>query len=857
VTDAEETAEAGTAARPVSAPAAEAAAAEPYAATAEAVALSLGVDPATGLTTATAAARLVSTGPNQLEPPKRTSLLATIIDAATEPFVVVLAVAGVLALLLGEVRDGVLVLIGLGPIVGADVVTAYRGERALEELRAAAAPRAHVRRDGSPSEIAAADLVPGDVVRLRVGDVVPADLRVSRSSVLTVDRSILTGESLPDELRTDPDPAGTTLPERRSMAHAGTAVVMGNGEGIVVATGARTELGRIATALGPRDRGRSPLQRELDRLVRILLVVAIGLVALTTGLGLLRGASLGAAVLAGISAAIAAIPEEPPVLLAVVLGLGAYRLLRRGVLVRRLNAQETLGSIDLIVTDKTGTLTQNRLSLELVIGPEGGVVAPGDAQTFIVDAIRAEEDAWHADVEVRRGSFTTALVAASGSTAIVLDPRELIEARAPGPEAPYSWTRARRNGTVEELALGAPEAVLSLSAHDSAETWRQVADTAAGAGKRLLLLARRTEGGPWRPRALLSFADTLRPGIPAALNQASEAGIQTIVVTGDHPATAAAIAREAGLRGGRVLTGEQITSMSDAELESALPGLEVVARATPDQKLRLVLAAKRSRRTVAVTGDGVNDAPALQRADVAVAMGSGTAVAREAADLVLGDDSFATLMDGLREGRRIVANVQKGLVFLTSTHVALLGFIFIATVAGFGQPLLPIQILWLELFIDLAASVAFEREPAEPDIMRRPPRPRDVPLLTRALLGRPTAAGSVTAVAALALMLWHGGGLDHARWLAFSALVYGQLVRAYANRSLVHPIRTLRPNRFLATACLAGGIVQFVIPLVPPLADAFRATRLDALDLGLIALVALLPAVVAEVARSRGQVWIA
>jgi Ca2+-transporting ATPase len=220
--------------------------------------MSLGVDLARGLTTEIAAVRLATAGPNELEPPQRTSLLATVVDAATEPFVIVLGVAGLLALLLGEVRDGLLVLIGLVPIVGADVVTAYRGERALEELRDAAAPRAHVRRDGAPAEIPAGELVPGDIVRLRVGDLVPADLRVSRSAALTVDRSILTGESLPEELRTEPDRAGTALPERRAMAHAGTAVVMGSGEGIVVATGPNTELGRIASALGPRDRGRSP-----------------------------------------------------------------------------------------------------------------------------------------------------------------------------------------------------------------------------------------------------------------------------------------------------------------------------------------------------------------------------------------------------------------------------------------------------------------------------------------------------------------------------------------------------------------------------------------------------------------------
>jgi Ca2+-transporting ATPase len=346
--------------------------------------------------------------------------------------------------------------------------------------------------------------------------------------------------------------------------------------------------------------------------------------------------------------------------------------------------------------------------------------------------------------------------------------------------------------------------------------------------------------------------------VPEALRVAAEAGIQTVVVTGDHPSTAAAIARAAGLEGERIATGRDLDAMSDDALHDALRDLHVVARATPDQKLRLVRAAVAGGRTVAVTGDGVNDAPALQRADVGVAMGSGTAVAREAADLVLGDDSFATLMAGLGEGRRIVANVQKGLVFLISTHVALLGFILVATLAGYGQPLLPIQILWLELFIDLAASVAFEREPAEPDAMRRPPRPRGVPLLTRWLVARISLAGGATALATLGLVVWQGGGDDHARWLAFNALVLGQLVRAYSNRSLVHPVTTLAPNRFLAAACIGAALVQLGIPLVPPLAGAFRASPLDTFEMAAIAFIALAPAVVAEAIRRRtSAAWVA
>jgi Ca2+-transporting ATPase len=331
-----------------------------------------------------------------------------------------------------------------------------------------------------------------------------------------------------------------------------------------------------------------------------------------------------------------------------------------------------------------------------------------------------------------------------------------------------------------------------------------------------------------------------------------------IVVTGDHPTTAAAIAGQAGLDGAGVEVGSAVEGWSEGELARRLSYVTVFARSTPDQKRRIVEAARQAGRLVAVTGDGVNDAPALHSADVAVAMGSGTAVAKEASDLVLGDDSFATLIYGIREGRRIVDNVQKGLVFLVSTHVALLGFILIATLVGFSQPLLPIQILWLELFIDLAASVAFEREPAEPDLMRRAPRPIGRPLLPFELLVRISVAGAYSAAASLWLMASHGGSPDHARWLAYTALVCAQAARAYANRSLREPVHRLGTNGVLLGACLITVLIQALIPYIPPLAEAFRATPLDGLDWLLIGVIALTPALVAEIIRSRRRgPWVA
>ena len=825
----------------------------------------LEVHPTVGLSSDEADRRRVTYGPNSVEAGDHASLLEMVRDALTEPFVVLLGVAGALAVAVGEVRDGLLILIGLVPIVGADVLTEYRSERALESLREAAAPRARVRRAGEVVELPAADLVPGDVVLLGVGDIVPADLRVRTAHGLTIDRSTLTGESMPEPAAVAPDDVGAGVADRRSMAYAGTAVVGGRGEGIVVATGQGTEFGRIAGRLAVTERRRSPLQRELDRLVRILLVVAIGLIAITSGLGFIRGNPLGANLLAGISAAIAAIPEEPPVLLAVILGLGAYRLLKQGVLVRRLSAEETLGAVDLIITDKTGTLTENRLGLRAILTPDGPVTDATAVRDIVGLAVRAEEDAWHIGSGARAGTFTRVLLDHGGPDVAIAADLHLRRSEGPSDGRPYSMTWSGDGAGDVGLVIGAPEAVLRLplaAREDEQDAagggrWPALIDAEATAGGRLLLLARADADAHWTPVALLAFADPLRADVPGALRLATEAGIQVIVVTGDHPATARTIARAAGLDANHVIVGRDLERWSEEELSEHLSTLSVVARAVPEDKLRLVDQARRSHRTVAVTGDGVNDAPALQHGDVAVAMGSGTAVARDASDLVLGDDSFTTLMYGLREGRRIVANVQKGLVFLVSTHVALLGFILISTIAGFSQPLLPIQILWLELFIDLSTSIAFEREPEEPDAMARPPRPRDQPLLTTGLLSRITLAGGFSAVAALVLMLVHDGTDDHVRWLAYTSLVVAQVVRAYANRRLSRPVVSLAPNRLLALACLVVIAIQIGIPYVPPLADAFRATVLDLSDWGFVAAIALIPAVVAEAIRATGRTWVA
>ena len=578
-----------------------------YGRPAEDVARALDVVRETGLSAAEVARRAAETGPNELEPAPRTSLAKLVLEAATEPFVILLIVAGVLAVALGETRDGLLILLALIPIVAADVVTEYRGERALEALRAASAPTARVRRDGEAVETAAAGLVPGDIVLLRAGDIVPADLRLLRADRLLIDRSVLTGESVPEPAVVEPDPADAPLVARHAMAYGGTAVVGGRGEGVVVAVGGSSEVGRIARGLGTVERRRSPLQAELDRLVRILLVVAIGLIVIVTGLGFIRGAPAGANLLAGISAAIAAIPEEPPVLLAVILGLGAYRLLRRDVLVRRLNAEETLGSVDLIITDKTGTLTRNRLDVASVQDLAGAADGP-TRLVLLGEALRAEDDAWVRAEGTAPGSFTASLAraieAAGGDS--TLDPADLVDSEPVDDGRPLSRTRSRTAGGEIDLAIGAPEAVLSLvdASVDVRAAWHALVEENAATGERLVALARRRDGEQWAVCALVGFADPLRDGIREALQTARTAGIAVVVVTGDHPLTAAAIAAAAGLDRDHIVVGEELARWDDARIAAELPKMQVVARSTPDQKERLVRIARGAGRTVAVTGTG-------------------------------------------------------------------------------------------------------------------------------------------------------------------------------------------------------------------------------------------------------------
>ncbi|MFZ5850484.1 MAG: cation-translocating P-type ATPase, partial [Actinomycetota bacterium] len=678
-----------------------------------------------GLTAAVAARRLASDGPNTVAPVRRDSPWAAFGEALVEPLPLLLVAVGVLSAVFGEARDAVAIFLVIGAVAGVEAVTELRASRAVAELARLTAPTARVRRDGQPVEVPAAAVVVGDLIELAPGDVVPADARVLAAQGLRVDESTLTGEAQPVDKAPAPVPPDTPLAERRSLLYAGTPVLAGAGRAVVVATGAATELGRIG---GLVDTGReppSPLARAMGELARVVLAVAV-LASLAVPLvGVLAGRDWREMLLTGLTLAFATVPEELPILVTVLLAVAGRRLARSGVLLRRLRAGETLGAVTYLLTDKTGTLTVNRLTLQEVVGDRGQVLAaaraavPDDAATSADPVAR----------ELARAAGQLDLPPPGREVAVVpFDPVDKLAAR----------VRATPGGPAAAV-LGAPEAVLDRCQPGPvpAELADRAADLAA-TGARVLAVARRrvpppAAGDPAAARAgvlsdlepvgLVAFTDPLRPGVPEAAATLYRAGVAVVVVTGDHPQTATAVARAAGLPPGPLLLGgAALAAVPDADLAARLVPGTVVARATPADKLRLVRVLQARGEVVAVTGDGVNDAPALRAADAGVAMGRrGTQLAAAAAAVVLTNDDFPSIATAVAAGRTVGAQLRRAVGFYLGAKLALVVVLLTALAAGAAPPFAPVHVVLLEVFMDLGASLAFVGEPAAPRAMQRPP----------------------------------------------------------------------------------------------------------------------------------------
>jgi len=820
-----------------------------------------------GLDGATARERLARTGRNELQEKPPVPPWRMFLRQFSDFMVLVLVAAAIVSGLVGEAADTaiILVIVVLNAILG--FVQEYRAERAMEALRRMAALQARVLRDGAVTVVPAAELVPGDLVLLEAGTAVPADIRLVEVHALRTDESALTGESLPVDKQTAPLADGDLpVADRLNMAFKGTTVSHGRARGLVVATGMRTEMGGIAGMLQGEGTV-TPLQRRMATFGRQLSYIILLICAILLGTGILRGEEPMRMLLLSISLAVAAIPEALPALITLTLAFGARRMARRHALVRRLPAVETLGAVSHICTDKTGTLTQNRMR---VLGTQGAQpdegIPPGLpvlelAMALNHDVTRRSDGGWDGDptevalvehVEGRRGEGATAELARafprSGETPFDADRKCMTTVHDAG-ERHLVVTK----GAVESVAAFLADA----DARDEAvrEAHRLAAD-----GVRVLAYAYHflDAGQPYRDEAQLLgrmrlaglawLADPPRAEVAEAIAECNGAGIRTVMITGDHPATATAIARQLGILGegdDGTLTGRELDRLDEEAFARTVDHVRVYARVSPGQKLRIVKALQRQGHAVAMTGDGVNDAPSLKAADIGVAMGiTGTDVSKEAAQLILLDDRFPTIVGAVREGRRIYDNIRRFVRYIMTCNVAEIWTIVLAPFLGLPVPLQPIHLLWINLVTDGLPGLALANEHAEKDVMSRPPRRQDESLFADGLGFHVAWVGLLMAGITLAAQAWTlDNAFGHWQTMVFCILAFSQLGHVMAIRS---ERRYLFEQGLLSNTPLLGAVLltiglQLAVVYTPLGNTLFHTEPLEARELALCLAVSLLP----------------
>lgn len=815
-----------------------------------------------GLSAEEAALKLESEGYNELPSSRKRHVLAIAYDVLKEPMLILLLAVGIVYMALGDRKQAIVLLAFVLVVIGITFYQERKTERALEALRDLSSPRANVIRDGEQMRIAGRDVVTDDILLLAEGDRVPADAVMLHCAHLSVDESLLTGESVPvSKAHCDPDaevdlvrPGGDGLP----FVWSGTLVVSGRGVARVMATGTDTEMGKIGRALESIDPEDTKLQRETRRVVRNIALLGAVLCALVIVVyGLTRSSEPDhwlTGLLAGLTLAMAMLPEEFPVVLTIFLTSGAWRISKKEVLTRKVPAVETLGSATVLCVDKTGTLTYNRMSVSrLVVGDMAYDLAdhkreplPEEFHQLVEFSILASQKDPFDPVEKAMKRLGDRKLFA---TEHLHDDWELLR-EYPLSHDMFALSHVWRSPDGKEIliaAKGAPEAVMDLCHLDEAAQevlMRSVSDMASD-GLRVLAVARALlvpeempadqHGFDFAFLGLLGLADPVRPNVPDAIRECRTAGIDVVMITGDYPGTAMNVAGQIGLEpADRFITGSELDAMSDDDLESRIREVRIFARVVPEQKLRIVQALKENGEIVAMTGDGVNDAPALKAANIGIAMGGrGTDVAREAAALVLLNDDFSSIVAAVRMGRRIYDNLKKAMAYIIAIHVPIAGMSLVPVLFKLPLVLLPVQIAFLELIIDPASSVVFEAEPEEADVMTRPPRDLDEPLFSRRTLAISLLQGlSVLAIVLLVFGCAHWIGLtdDEARAMTFTALVIANLGLILTNRSWSRTItRTMRtPNK--ALWFVLGGTIVFLglVLYVPALMKLFQFGRMNA-----------------------------
>jgi len=788
----------------------------PYALPPGKVAELLAVSPETGHSQAEAARRLRSQGPNRLRRQKPKSAIEILFHQFQSVIVWLLAAAAVISLIIGDIAEGgaIIIVLMLNGAIG--FATEMQAARSMEALFRIAEVCTRVRRDGRVQLIDAREVVPGDVVVLEGGDMVTADLRLTEASSLQADESILTGEAAPVAKSPEPVAEDTILAERKSMVFKGTAITQGSGEAVVTATGMATELGRVSQLIETAQGDSSPLEVRLEQLGRTLIWLAWILAAGTALAGILRGQELAMMIQTAVALAVAAIPEGLPVVATLSLARGMWRMARRNALIRRLSAVETLGATTLILTDKTGTITENRMSVVRFV-LENGEFEPGSSDPSVETALRIGAACTTAELGQGNQKGTgnpmeLALLEAASRVGVAIPERRL-EQHAFDPEQRMMATVYAQEDGVFYAVKGAPEAVIDVCSqvlgrdgpHTLTDTakleWVRRNEEVAGEGLRTLGLAmKREDNGEAEPYerltliGLVCLADPLRADVPSAIAACRAAGVRVVMMTGDHAATAERIASDAGIGndGTTVIEGQELAGFdlkeAGEETQARLSEADVFARVAPETKLTIVSFHQKNGQIVAMTGDGVNDAPALKQADIGVAMGlRGTQVAREAADMVLKDDDFATIVEAIRQGRIIFSNIRKFIVYLMSCNLCEVLVVTVAVGAGLPAPLLPLQILFLNLVTDVFPAFALGLGQGDGREMHRSPRDPHEPIIGRAEWLRITVLGAAQTIATLtafALALFQMDlSVDQAVTVAFLTLALGQLWNVFNIRA--------------------------------------------------------------------------
>lgn len=856
-----------------------------------------------GLSGEEARRRLREHGPNELVASRRMSPLRLLAAQFKNVLILILLVAVGLSAFLGHTLEAVVISVILLFAALLGFVQEYRAERAIEGLRRMAAPVATALRDGDEQDVAARELVPGDVVRLEAGDRVPADARVLEAVNLKVEEAALTGESLPVTKASEPL-AGVDLAigDRKNMVYAGTTVSYGRGSVIVVETGMRTEFGTIARLLQNVESRRTPLQENLDRAGRVLAVVAVAVVAVILLLGILRGQPFWEMVIFGIALAVAVVPEALPAVVTISLALGAQRMVKRNALVRRLPAVETLGSVSVIASDKTGTLTRGEMTARRIhvagrtvdvsgagyelrgdFSDAGRSIAPPlplmdllRAAVLVSDA-KLKRHGEAAGWSVKGDPTEVALIVAAEKAGLHKQQLDFDFPRVA--EIPFTsetkrmTTLHRTPQGVVAFSKGAPEVILdgcgrllgedgvrALGAADRElvlDTARQMASQAL----RVLAVAMKPRAGLEDAEREMTFlglvgmSDPPRPEAGRAIETCERAGIKTILITGDHALTAEAVARELGvLKQGRVVTGAGLDAMSDEELQRQVGEIEVYARVSPAHKLRVVTAWQSKGHYVAMTGDGVNDAPALKKADIGVAMGiTGTDVSKDAAAMTLTDDNFASIVAAVEEGRGVFSNVKKYLMYLISSNIGEIGLMAGASLLGLPLPLTAVQILYVNLATDGLPALALAVDPPEADLMRRPPRDPRAGIFTRPVLTLTVLGGVWSMLVNIGLFAWalgSGRGVAEAVTMTFVSLVLIQFFKAYNFRSdrnsvLVRPFANKWLNLAIAWEIAALALIIYV----PVLNEPFGTFPLPLMDWVIVLAAAFTVSPVLEIAK--------